>query len=222
VRYNTLINSRGTISLRHGWGTLVEGNFVIGGRAGIRFFGNNHTIINNVVQDTSGQPLEVGGGEIRDDTKSTTAHEAADHCVVAFNTLQKASGNVVIYGHKPVPASDIMLADNIIVGSGTLVDTAKATNLHFQGNIVSGGNAGMPAGGFKTANPQLTRGPGNLLRLSASSPAIDAAVGSFPQVTLDMDAVARTGAKDVGADEFTAGGTLRRPLTTADVGPTAP
>src|SRR6185369_4169463 len=31
VRNNTLINSRGTISLRHGWGTTVEGNFVIGG-----------------------------------------------------------------------------------------------------------------------------------------------------------------------------------------------
>jgi poly(beta-D-mannuronate) lyase len=222
VRYNTLINTRGTISLRHGWNTLVEGNFVIGGRSGIRFFGNNHTIINNVVQDTDGQPLEVGGGEIRDDTRSTTAHEAADHCIVAFNTLQKASGNVVVYGHKPVPASDIMLADNIVLGTGgRLVDTFRATRLSFEGNIASGGT-GLPSTGFRTVNPQLTRGPGNLLRLSAGSPAINAAVGSYPQVTLDMDGVARTGAKDVGADEFSAGGTLRRPLTTADVGPKAP
>src|SRR5439155_25273512 len=119
VRYNTLRDSRGTISLRHGWGTVVEGNFVLGGRSGIRFFGNNHVIVNNVVQDTVGQALEVGGGEIRDDTGSTTAHEAADHCVVAFNTLQSARGNVVVFGNKPVPASDITLADNIPVGKRT-------------------------------------------------------------------------------------------------------
>jgi parallel beta-helix repeat protein len=221
VRYNTLINSRGTISLRHGWNTLVEGNFVLGGRSGIRFFGNNHTIINNVVEDTSGQPLEVGGGELRDDTKSQTDHEAADHCLVAFNTFEKASGNVVIFGHKQVPASDITLADNIILGSGRLVDPFKATDLHFLGNLLNGGTAGM-ATGFKMTNPQLTRGAGNLLRPSAGSPAIDAATGSFPQVTLDMDGQTRTGAKDVGADEFGAAGAQRVPLTTADVGPKAP
>src|SRR4051794_13381859 len=59
VRYNTLRNTRGTISLRHGWGTTVEGNYVLGGQSGIRFFGNNHTIINNVVQGSSGLELEV-------------------------------------------------------------------------------------------------------------------------------------------------------------------
>src|SRR5690242_6673002 len=67
VRYNTLRDTRGTISLRHGWGTTVEGNYVLGGQSGIRFFGNNHTIINNVVEGSGGLAFEVGGGEVRDD-----------------------------------------------------------------------------------------------------------------------------------------------------------
>jgi poly(beta-D-mannuronate) lyase len=224
VRYNTLLNSRGTISLRHGWGTRVDGNFVIGGRSGIRFFGNNHTIVNNVVQDSSGLPLEVGGGEIRDDTNSTTAHEAADHCVVAFNTFVGTSGRVVKYGSdKPFDPSDIQLSNNVIRGAGSSAVTGTGAGLRFQGNILFGASAGsMPSSGYRTVDPRLTRGTGNLFRLSVGSPAIDTAAGSFPQVTTDMDLTSRTDAKDVGADELITGGPQRRPLTRADVGPSAP
>jgi parallel beta-helix repeat protein len=224
VRYNTLLNTRGTISLRHGWGTTVEGNFVIGGTSGIRFFGNNHTIINNVVQDSSGQPLEVGGGEIRDDTNNTTAHEAADHCLVAFNTLVTTTSNVIRYGSdKKFAPSDVTVADNVIVGKGGTAVRGTGTNLKFQGNILNGAPAGtMPASGFKTVDPKLVRGAGNVFRLSAGSPAIDAATGSFSQVKLDIDQATRTGTFDVGSDEFSAGGPQAKPLTTADVGPKAP
>jgi hypothetical protein len=79
----------------------------------------------------------------------------------------------------------------------------------------------MPSSGYRTADPKLTRDAAGLYRLSAGSPAIDAAVGSYSQVTLDMDGQTRTGTKDVGADEFGAAGPLREPLTTVDVGPSA-
>src|SRR5204862_10337 len=79
IRYNTLLNSNGTITLRHGNGNLVEGNLLIGGQAGIRIFGNNHTVINNLIQNSGigSQEIEVGAGEVRDDTRSTTASDAA-------------------------------------------------------------------------------------------------------------------------------------------------
>jgi poly(beta-D-mannuronate) lyase len=223
IRFNTFLDSRGTLSLRHGWGTRVEGNIIIGGHSGIRFFGNNHTIVNNVVQGSDGLPMEVGGGEIRDDKDSTTAHEAADHCVVAFNTLIGTGGAVVKYGSgKQFPPSDVTLADNIIVGKGGGAVGGTGGALKFQGNLLNGASAGsMPAGGFRTANPQLVAGPGGLMRLKAGSPAIDAAGGAFAQVTKDLDSQNRTGAKDVGADEFNAATPLR-PLTRADVGPKAP
>jgi poly(beta-D-mannuronate) lyase len=166
--------------------------------------------------------MEVGGGEIRDDSDSTTAHEAADHCLVAFNTLVGTGGDVVSYGSgKPFPPSDVTLAANILLGTGSAAVTGTGGGLKFQGNILFGAPAGtMPSGGFKTGDPKLTPGAGKLLRLTAGSPAIDAATGAFPQVSRDIDGQARSGAKDVGADEFDAA-TPARPLTTADVGPDA-
>jgi hypothetical protein len=71
-------------------------------------------------------------------------------------------------------------------------------------------------------DPALVTDAGGLYRLGGASPAIDTAAGSYPQVTRDMDLQARTGTKDVGADEFAAAaGPLRSPLTTVDVGPAA-
>src|SRR5206468_12735705 len=73
IRYNTLRNSNGSIVLRHGNRNRVEGNVMLGGRSGIRFYGNDHVVVNNLVQNSAGQAIDVGGGEIRDDTRSTTA-----------------------------------------------------------------------------------------------------------------------------------------------------
>ena len=63
----------------------------------------------------------------------------------------------------------------------------------------------------------------NLRKLASSSPVINAANGSFYSfVTDDMDGQTRAGSRDIGADELSGATILRRPLTTADVGPNAP
>lgn len=222
VRYNTIINSRGTLSLRHGWNTRVEGNILIGGSTGIRFFGNNHLIVNNLVEDTSGPALEFGGGEVRDDTTSGTDHEASDHCIVAFNTFSGTDNLVWYESSKKYPPSDDTLADNILLGHGTAAATGTGTTLHFTGNILSGSPAGsLPSGAYRTVDPKLSRDAHNLLRPTPSSPALGAATGSFPQVTLDLDQQARPSAKDVGADQYNQA-TPAHPLTPAEVGPKAP
>lgn len=223
VRYNTLRDTRGTISLRHGWGTTVEGNYVLGGQSGIRFFGNNHTIINNVVEGSGGLTFEVGGGEVRDDTTSGTDHEAADNCLVAFNTLV-GSGTVVKFNNsKPYPPSHITFADNIVEGTSGSAVSGGGGSLSWQGNILHGGSAGiMPSSGYRSVDPKLAKDSAGLYRIGSGSAAIGAATGSYPQVTLDMDGQARPGAKDVGADQYVSGGANREPLTTAQVGPNAP
>jgi poly(beta-D-mannuronate) lyase len=223
VRNNTLVNTRGTISLRHGSGSTVEGNIIIGGSSGIRFFGNNHKIINNIVQDSTGLPMEVGGGEIKDDKNNTTDHEAADNCLVAFNTLVGNGGRVVKYGSdKKFAPSGVTLDDNIIVGKGGSAVAGNGGALKFAGNLLSGAAGGtMPANGFKTADPKLARGTGNLFRLGAGSPAIGAGTGVVGDVTKDIDGQNRGAAKDAGADQFNKA-TPVRPLTRADVGPAAP
>jgi hypothetical protein len=225
IRYNTLRNSKGTITLRHGWGSVVEGNFLLGNSTGIRMFGNNHTVINNVIQSSTGLALEVGGGEVRDDTTSGTDHEAVDHALVAFNTFvsDKSAPIQVGDGGKKYQPSDVTIADNIVSGSGSAVSLAGGSGIKYQGNMLNGVSGGaMPSSGYRTANPQLTLDPAGLYRLSSGSPAINTAQGTFSQVTLDMDGQARTATFDVGADEYGASGPLHEPLTTADVGPGGP
>jgi hypothetical protein len=223
IRYNTLRNSKGTITLRHGWGSLVEGNYLLGNSTGIRMFGNNHTVINNVIENSTGQALEIGGGEVRDDTTSGTDHEAVDHALVAFNTFVNDRSSPIQMGDggKAFQPSDVTVADNIVSGtSGSAESSAGGSSLHYQGNILWGVSGGaMPSSGYTTVNPRLAADSAGLYRLTSGSPAIDAAQGTFSQVTLDMDGQTRGSAKDVGADEFGAAGPLREPLTTADVGP---
>ncbi|MOA64545.1 hypothetical protein D3C78_1906300 [compost metagenome] len=58
---------------------------------------------------------------------------------------------------------------------------------------------------------------------SASTQAINASGGTFSYVTEDMDGEARSGISDIGADEYYAtSSNIRKPLTTADVGPVTP
>jgi parallel beta-helix repeat protein len=225
VRYNTIRDSRGSIVLRHGNRNLVEGNLMLGNTAGIRFYDNDHVIVNNVIQGGTGQII-AGSGDVADDTTGSTAHARPDRVLVAFNTVT-GSGMPLLQvgqGTDRLGPNQCTFADNIFVGggSGALLDIDEGTGLTWQGNIVwagTGGNA--PSSGYRSVNPALTTDAGGLRRLSSGSPAIDAAVGSYAQAGKDMDLQTRSGAKDVGADEYSTSGTQRRPLAASDVGPNA-
>jgi len=224
IRYNTLRDSKGTITLRHGWDSLVEGNYLLGNETGIRMYGNNHTVINNVIENSTGQALAIGGGEVRDDTTSGTNHEAVDHALVAFNTFVNDKSSPIKMGDssKEYQPSDVTVADNIVSGSGSALSLQGGSSLHYQGNMLYGVSAGaLPSSGYVTANPKLILDSAGLYRLSSGSPAINAATGSFPAAALDMDGQTRSGTKDIGADEFGAGGPAREPLSPSDVGPAA-
>jgi hypothetical protein len=225
VRFNTIRNSSGSIVLRHGHRTVVDGNVILGGRSGIRLYGNDHVIINNLVQGSGGRALEIGGGDLIDDTGSTTDHERADRALVAFNTFLGTGGDLIIVGSsKKYGPDSCTIVNNILTGpnSGRLVRFRQGSNFRWQGNIGWGSPRGdLPTSGYRAVNPGLVQDSGGLNRLGAGSPAIDTAGGSYPQVVTDFDAQDRIGAKDVGADEYAAE-TPRRALTTADVGPLAP
>jgi len=123
-------------------------------------------------------------------------------------------------------ATDLVFSNNIIqTDSGTILTLSGPTpNATFQGNIVFGAapNGDMPTSGARRVNPLLALDSFGVFRLQSTSPAINTAVGSFPEVTIDLDGQPRSGTKDVGADEFSTAPVIRRPLTTANVGPNAP
>ncbi|MFI8371561.1 chondroitinase-B domain-containing protein [Streptomyces sp. NPDC085466] len=228
IRHNTLRDSKGGIVLRHGNATTVEGNHVLGGANGVRLYGNDHVVVNNHISGTTSRGLVIGSGTTRDHhagetTEQRRGNDACDRAVIAHNTLvgnsATISGEDRTYGPR-----DVVVADNILVASGgTLVNVPAATGFTWQGNILWGSAADgtIPSGGFRRVDPLLREDADGVHRLTAASPAVDAATLTSLALAEDADGHARGGARDVGADEYAAVAPVRRPLTPSEVGPNA-
>jgi poly(beta-D-mannuronate) lyase len=238
VRGNTVRDSKGGLVLRHGNRTTVEGNFILSGRCGIRFYGNDHHIVNNYVADGTGvspqEPgwgaaLTIGSGSVADHLPEHTpasrrGRDAPERVVIAFNTFVDNAQSVA-GEHREFPPRDCIFANNVIrASSGPLVSLGldPPQGFKWEGNVLWGAPAGdVPAEGYRRVDPELVLVDG-LYRPAPKSPLIDAAAGAYPEVDLDMDGQGRGERKDVGADEASALPVARRPLTRADVGPDAP
>jgi hypothetical protein len=233
VRYNTFINNKGQVTARHGHGNSYNGNFFFrteekSGVGGLRIYGSDHKIYNNYFENISGT-IHIDGGDYdagpdgsNYDSSVLTKHWRVYRVQVFNNTIVNSSSGIVIgksYTYAPV---DSIVANNIVVGSnGPLYNEMKTSNTVFEGNISYGGvlgNVPRSSSEIREVNPLLAVVNG-LNKLSAASPAIDAAVGNYPVVD-DMDGQVRL-TNDVGADEYQEGLIRRQPLTVADVGPNA-
>ncbi len=235
IRYNTLRDNVGSIVLRHGDDNTVEGNFLLDGQNGIRFYGDNHKIINNYFSGDNGtgvrSTLGIGNGNTADTANGNTGYDQPHNVVVAFNTLVANSTHVVfgLEGSSSYPPDGTVFANNILQGdTGTLVSSNSGTprNTVWEGNILWGSaSAGIiPTSGYTRTNPLLSLGFYDVYRIASNSPAINTAVNSsnYGYVTADLDGQARTDTRDVGADEYSTANIVRFPLSASDVGPNAP
>ena len=221
-RYNTFLNSAGAqLTLRHGNDCLVYGNY-FRGTDGLRVFGDRHLIFSNYFEgNTQGVQMGNGGGEVAEGA-ALTSHDRPDDGVVAFNTFLNNNTHYRMAGRTHgLGAVRITVANNIFQGGGTIADLNGPYTGSWLGNICwNTGSAGdMPSSGYQIRNPLLSADANGIVRLQAASPLIDAAAGSFPFVTVDMDGQPRDANPDIGADEFSDAPVVARILTVADVGP---
>ncbi|GGT19590.1 lyase [Streptomyces atratus] len=229
IRYNTIRDSFGGIVLRHGNRNRVEGNHLVAGTEGLRIYGNDHVIVNNYLAGLSGRALVIGSGSARDHLPGESPDErrgndAPDRVLIAYNTLVNNKGTLSGESQRPHEPRDVTVADNLLVSdSGELVAMANTVRFTWSGNILWGAAAdgNIPAGGYTRIDPKLVTGPDGVARPAADSPAIDAGTLRRPPVTHDIDGQPRGRARDVGADEYSSRPPRRRPLTPADVGPSA-
>ena len=238
VRYNTFRRSQGTLSVRHGDRTRVEGNVFQGegraGTGGIRLYGDDHVVVNNVMTGLTGTrfdaPIAVTNGDADyGETADLTRHFTPQRALIAHNTLVGNDHGIEIgytgSGYNR-PPRQITFAHNIVEGdAGDLVHVYTAPVA-----AVYAGNLMWPTGSatlgiaatdaqIRVADPRLAGGDAPWL-LTDGSPAIDAAGGAL--VALDVQGQARGPAPDTGADEHAPGEAVRfAPLTAADVGPGA-
>ncbi len=226
IRYNTYRATNGEITLRHGNGNLVYGNFMLGEglteAKGIRVLGADHRIFNNYFEDiVDSSAILLRGGTNAATNENGTDFYRVYRTQVVNNTV--VGGKGISVGSRDMPPADCVVANNIVQnGIGpAIIDLGQGTRI--EGNIVNPIGAMTTPGvmqGVRVVDPMLMKVDG-VFRLSIGSPAVDAAIGQFDYVVDDMDGHARAKA-DVGADELAPGVVTRRPLTQADVGPDAP
>jgi poly(beta-D-mannuronate) lyase len=220
-RYNTFRGVPGELTLRHGNRNLVYGNYILGdGTAtdhGIRVLGQDHKIFNNYIQGVPGSAIFLEGGTSDDNSGALTDFKQVFRAQVVHNTVVNAHG-IQIGGAHPLNPVDCVIANNIVQGSGSLIDETGATNPRYLSNIVFGGGGLMkPADQIRVVDPMLVK-VGDVFKIAAGSPAVDAANGSFSFVTDDIDGKIRS-TPDVGADELSPLPATHRMLNETDVGP---
>ncbi len=239
IRANTFRRSKGTVCLRHGNGSVVEGNFFFGGgidsTGGVRVYADSHRVVNNYFEGLTGTrwdaPITVTNGDVDYPSTSLTSHFRPRFLFIAHNTLVNNTHNIEIgytgSGYNK-PPSDILFLNNIVVGSDNPLVSVVTTPvrwtwagniMHPTGSATLGITASEPE--IRLMDPLLAQREG-VWRLSEGSPARDAASAGASSVLVDIDGQARSGQWDIGADEFSDAPKTSRPLTSADVGPDAP
>ncbi len=202
-RGNTLRNNKGSLVLRHGNKSVVEGNFFLNNEGGMRIYGHDHLIKHNYIEGSTGTgaqgTLILNSGCTEIDTGDGGDCSVATRVTVANNTLVNNKPTHLVIGStsssRPIPPRDLRIENNILVGEeGKLVDFALAPDgFTAAGNVLWGAASpgDMPAEGYTVADPGLERADDGLMRPSVGAP---------------------------GATGLLS----RRPLTPADVGPQAP
>jgi hypothetical protein len=236
VRHNTVRRSQGSVTLRAGNRSTVEGNFFLGGgkagTGGVRIHGDDHRVFNNYFEGLTGTgcsaPLSIPAGDADPDTSlDYRLHFPARRARVAFNTLV-ANARAIEIGTGCVagayPPADLVLEGNLVTGDGAGLErtVAAAGGALWRDNLMWPTGAGAVAiaatPGIVIADPRLVRA-GELWRIGPAGPAIDAAE-ELAWVPTDMDGQRRD-RPDIGADEYATGPALVYPLGRGDVGPDA-
>jgi len=162
IAHNTFLRCAGTLCLRHGCGSLVEGNFFLGegyteaavdsfpesggnGSGGIRIYGSDHVIINNYFEGLTGTrwdaPITLTQGDA-EEGGGLTNHWRIERAIIANNTLINNDHGIEIgydkSGDYDKPARDVIIANNIIQSdTGSLVTIMNAPdNMTWIDNIL--------------------------------------------------------------------------------------
>lgn len=185
IRNNTFHHCLGTISLRQGKGSVVEGNFMFGdgktavfeggtiGCGGVRMYGLNHKIFNNYFFGLTGYKwdaaITITNGDVDNSSTSLSSHFLPENIIITNNTLINNVSNIEIgfdnggsYGKSPkncVIANNIVSAlSNPIVkyySTTSLAGVSFINNILFPSGTASIGLSGYNDSQIKTVDPQL-------------------------------------------------------------------
>lgn len=222
VHHNTIRNSRGSIVSRHGEGTIISNNFILGDgnpfSGGIRVVDANHSIINNYIEGARYLSTNFNGGLLvsNSDGSTSNGYQDVENILVANNTVVNSVNSINLFaGNRSDKPDSVYFVNNVIADAiGPVirnVDTLPS-NLVLSGNYVFGqsfsdDDAINALDGLTFIDPALVADAQGIARSSATSPALRAdlaaTIGSFvlPNIDIDIDGQTRTNATSSGSDE---------------------
>ena len=208
------------------------------GCGGIRAYGKDHKILNNYFHGLTGSKWDAAitltNGDVTNSSSSLSDHYLPENITVAFNTFVNNKSNIEVgfdnNGKYPKYPVNCLISNNIAISNTTpIVKSFSAPSLAgvtFSGNIMyptGTSTIGIDAtpDQIRNIDPKLLQPvcrdvnglctdqlAYQVLRLDQLSPAVDAAKGNFAGVTVDFEGQQRTGAKDIGADEYKGSGQI--------------
>ena len=174
IRGNTFFEARGTLTLRHGNGNLVEDNVFFGNgkdhTGGIRVINADQTVRNNYMEGLKGYrfggALVVMNGVPNSPINRYGQVENAlieHNSVIASDHIQLAAGSDEERSAVPVNSR---FENNLIAGTSgrdifTLYD--DVSGIQFTGNVLDGVDAPQLSDGFSSETISLARAPSGLL-----------------------------------------------------------
>ncbi len=238
VRYNTFLNSEGQLTLRHGDRTTIYGNYFIGdgkktGVGGIRIYGTDHKIFSNYFQGLTTHTLQIDGGDSYTNGRLTDKWTIR-RLHVSYNTIINCSNGILIWNGREYAPQEITIANNLVVNSGSsplsyvtsksAVPGIPTPRPFYEGNMVYPSmkaaleaNDASATSEIVVADPLMELANG-IYRPSATSPALGAATGTYPYVTIDIDGQTILNPCNVGADQTSDSPAKNDMLTAAHVG----
>jgi len=208
VEHNLLVNCSGEaemVSIKSSANTFRY-NTVRNSAGNISLRAGRHNIIyGNYVFGTGNQ----GGIRMYEDD-----HKIYNNYIATGSALIANRADAI---HAAVKNAQIV--HNTFLGSVNLTGTGNV----FANNITSAAPSigGATGGGNLTADAAGLMKLGEVMAITATSKAVDAAMGSYPFVMEDVNGQPRN-KPDVGADEWSMAPSLYGPLEPKDVGPDAP
>ncbi len=238
-RYNTFREVRGQLTLRHGDGCTVEGNFFFGAglsdAGGVRVIGQNHLVRNNYFQDVDGSGttsavVAYKGDATWPSSDDSSGYEAAHNAKILHNTFVNCDQPIYIgAGSGTVNPTGVQVRNNVVQSGSSDAEVFRlgysASSIAFSDDIVyhAGGDYGVTGiSGVtygQTPNLALNSTLGYWIP-SSSSNVVDGAANTVPGTGLDIRGLTRpSNDKDIGSYEVQASGSGLTPLVRGDVGP---
>jgi poly(beta-D-mannuronate) lyase len=229
-RYNTFVECQGTLTLRHGNNSMVEGNFFFGNNVpntgGVRIIGENHKVFNNYFVDLEGDDVYSALAFMNGVPNSPlNRYYQVKNANVVFNTFVNCRNSITIGTGKDeelsLPPINSIVANNIIIGKNTplIKIIAAPENFVWSGNIIYGANIDLELDNTNyRINPGLKLIEG-IYRLTNESQIIKSVNRDFDFVIQDIDGQNRLEPKNVGCDQISEDPIQNKPMNKNDVGP---